>query len=206
MVLLDLRSGQEFGVVSEGVVEQFVLGPAIGGQEGVSVGNGSEGSLGKVTEGLGRTLGGSVNVINTGNGQNLLGDTSRHDTSTTRSRYQTDSNGTALSGHLARNGVGQTDLVTPETSANRDDRELGGDDSTTDGSGNFLGALNTQTAVTVGVTDHNVGLESGTLTGHSLLLNGGDLENFILKSLATIKEVINNLELLDGDGVEVDVL
>lgn len=83
--------------------------------------------------------------------------------------------------------MGQTDLVTPETSANRDDRELGGSDGTTDGGGNFLGALDTQTAVTVGVTDHDVGLESGTLTGHSLLLDGGDLENFVLKALLFIR-------------------
>lgn len=51
--LLDLRGGQEFGVVSEGVVEQLVLSPQIGGQERVSGSDGSEGSLGEVTEGLG---------------------------------------------------------------------------------------------------------------------------------------------------------
>jgi hypothetical protein len=37
-------------------------------------------------------------------------------------------------------------------------------------------------------------------------LDGGDLENFVLKALATVEEVVNDLGLLDRDGVEVDIL
>jgi hypothetical protein len=100
--------------------------------------------------------------------------------------------------------VGLTDLVTPETTTNGDDGQLGGDDGTTDGSGNFLCALNTETDVTVMVTNNDEGFELGTLTGSGLLLDGHNLHDLILQ--LTGKEEINDLVLLDGDGVEVDLL
>jgi hypothetical protein len=45
------------------------------------------------------------------------------------------------------------DLVTPVAPADGDHRELGKDDSTTDGGGYFLRALHTQADVSVGVTN-----------------------------------------------------
>merc|ERR1719419_213332 len=51
---------------------------------------------------------------------------SRHDTSTTWGRDKPHPNGTALSSNLARYCVWATDLVTPETSPDGNDREVSG--------------------------------------------------------------------------------
>ena len=52
-----------------------------------------------------------------------------------------------------------SDLVSPVTPAHRDDRQLGQDDGTTDGSGHFLGTLHTQTNMPVVVPHSNKGLQ-----------------------------------------------
>lgn len=86
-----------------------------------------------------------------------------------------DGDGTALAALLDGQGVRQTKVGTPVTAANGDNAELGDDDSRTDGSSDFLGGLDTETDVTLGVTDDDDGLEAGTLTGTGLLLDGLDL-------------------------------
>lgn len=68
-----------------------------------------------------------------------------------------------------------TEVSTPVTSSDRDDAELSDDDGGTDSSGHFLGGLDTQTNVALGVTNDDDGLESGSLTGTGLLLDGLDL-------------------------------
>ena len=55
--------------------------------------------------------------------------------------------------YLAGHGVGATNLVTPESSPHGDDGELGQDDGSSDGGGNLLGALDTQTNMAVVVSD-----------------------------------------------------
>merc|ERR1712093_767045 len=57
--------------------------------------------------------------------------------------------------------------------------------------------------VSLRVTNDNDGLESGTLTGTSLLLDGLDLRNLILQLW---QEEIHNLVLLDWQTVQVDLL
>lgn len=49
--------------------------------------------------------------------------------------------------------MGFTDLVTPVTSPNRDDGQLGQDDGPTNGCGHLLGAFHTQTNVAIVVTN-----------------------------------------------------
>ena len=71
--------------------------------------------------------------------------------------------------------MGLTEVGTPVTSPDGNNAELGDDDGGTDGSGDFLGGLDTKTDVALGVTDDNDGLEAGTLTGTGLLLDGLDL-------------------------------
>ena len=61
--------------------------------------------------------------------------------------------------YLAGHSVGFSDLVSPVTPAHRDDRQLGQDDGTTDGSGHFLGTLHTQTNMPVVVPHCNKGLQ-----------------------------------------------
>lgn len=71
--------------------------------------------------------------------------------------------------------MGKTEVGTPETTTDGDDAQLGNDDGGTDGSSDFLGGLDTETDVAVRVTNDDNGLESGTLTGTGLLLDGLDL-------------------------------
>lgn len=68
-----------------------------------------------------------------------------------------------------------TKVGTPVTSSDGDDAQLGDDDGGTDGSGDFLGGLDSETDVALGVTNDDDGLESGSLTGTGLLLDGLDL-------------------------------
>lgn len=89
-----------------------------------------------------------------------------------------------------------TKLVTPVTSSDWDNRELGKDDSATDSGGDFLGALDSETDVAVSVTNADDSLESGSLTGSGLLLDGLDLQDFVLEGGAD--EVIDDLELLES--------
>jgi hypothetical protein len=116
---------------------------------------------------------------------------------------QSTHDGSRLAGNLARNGVGILNVVTPVTSSNGDDGQLGNDDGTSDGGSDFLGDLDTETDVTVKVTDGNESLESGSLTGRGLLLNGRDGHDFVLQGG---QELVDDLELLDGQREEVDFL
>lgn len=68
-----------------------------------------------------------------------------------------------------------TEVGTPVTAADGQDSELGNGDSGTDSGGDFLGGLDTETDVTLTVTNKDNGLEAGALTGTSLLLDGLDL-------------------------------
>ena len=68
-----------------------------------------------------------------------------------------------------------TEVGTPVTPSDGDDGELGDDDSGADGSCDFLGGLDTETDVALGITNDDDSLETGTLTGTGLLLDGLDL-------------------------------
>jgi len=68
-----------------------------------------------------------------------------------------------------------TQVGTPITSTDRQDGELGNDDGCADRSCDLFGGLDTETDMAFGVTNDNNGLESSTLTGAGLLLNGLDL-------------------------------
>lgn len=87
----------------------------------------------------------------------------------------TDGDGAALSRLLDGDGVGLTKVGTPVSSSHGDDAQLGDDDGGTDGGGDLLGSLDAETDVALGVTNDDDGLESGTLTGTGLLLDGLDL-------------------------------
>jgi len=68
-----------------------------------------------------------------------------------------------------------TKVGTPVTATDGENSELGNDDGGTDGGSDFLGGLDSETDVALGVTDEDNGLETGTLTGTGLLLDGLDL-------------------------------
>lgn len=68
-----------------------------------------------------------------------------------------------------------TEVGAPVSTTDGDDAQLGDDDGSADSGSNLLGGLDTETDVTLRVTDDDNGLETGTLTGTGLLLDGLDL-------------------------------
>ena len=158
----------------------------------------------EVAEGVGLAAGSSVAVLDTSHVQKLLGDKGGNEAGTTGSGDDAEENGAALAGNLGGDGVGISDLVTPVAAANGEDVDLGINDGTTHGNGDFASALDTETEMAVVVTNSDDGLEAGALTGGSLLLDGGDLHDLVLESGA--EKVVDNLALLDGQTVQVDVL
>lgn len=144
-----------------------------------------------------------------------------------------DGNGTALARLLDGNGVRLTKVGAPVTATDGDNVELGDDDGGADGGSDFLGGLDTETDVAVGVTDEDDSLEAGTLTGTGLLLDGLDLfvgnpsayhsrlsspaigvSVGLLSGISHLhdlvleggEEEVDDLVLLDGEGVKVDLL
>jgi len=196
--------GEEVGELLEGSREELGLGPEIRGEERVGAGQSIKGSLDEVAEGLGATSGGGEAIVDSGIVEYLLGHTTSDDASSAGSGHKTHVDGTAMARHLHRHGVGHTDFVTPITTAHGHNVELGVDDRSADSGGDFLGALDSETDVTVGISDDDKCLKAGTLTGTCLLLHGGDLHHLILELGA--EEVVEDLELLDGEREEVDVL
>ena len=143
-------------VISELLVGRLLedgLLPQVRGQVGVGGGHGGISGLGEVTQGAGGATCGGVAVVNTGHLKQLLGDGGGDDTSSPGGGDQPHPDGAALAGDLAGHGVGATDLVTPEAPPDGDDGELGQDDGATDGGGNLLGALHTETNVTVVISN-----------------------------------------------------
>ena len=61
--------------------------------------------------------------------------------------------------------MGRSELVAPVSSSDGNNGELGGDDRSTDGGSNFLGALDTKTDMAVVVADGDERLEARALTG-----------------------------------------
>ena len=83
-----------------------------------------------------------------------------------------DGDGTALSGLLSSKRVGLSEVGTPVSTTDGEDGKLGNDDGSADGGSNFLGGLDSETNVSLRVTDDDDGLETGALTGAGLLLDG----------------------------------
>jgi hypothetical protein len=202
--LFDLLLGKEIGVLLERSSSQGIFLPEIRLKVAISVTESVEKSLDEVTHGTGVTTSGGVAIINTSHGQKTLSTGGRDQSSTTGGRDETNTDGTALSSHLGGDGVGHTTLTSPVSTTDGGDVELGSKDGTTDGGGNLGGALNSKTDVSIGITNSNEGLETSTLTSRTLLLNGHDLHNLILKLI--LQEIIDNLGLLYGDGEEEDLL
>jgi len=202
--VLGLASGgQVVGELLVGSGQELGVGPEIGGQERVGLGEGIEGGLDEVSESLGSSGGRGEAIVNSGVVKNLLGDLSGDNTGTTGSGHETHADGTALSGHLHGDSVGLTDSVTPISSADGNNVDLGVDDGSADGGGNFLGALDSESDVSVVVSDNDECLKAGTLTGTGLLLDGHDLHDLILQ--LSSEESINDLVLLDGEREKVDL-
>ena len=91
--------------------------------------------------------------------------------------------------------MGLAKLGAPEASPHGNNGELCHDDGATDGGGNFLAALHTESNVAVVIADRHEGLEPGSLSSPGLLLDRHDLENLVLQGRS--KEEVDDLMLLD---------
>lgn len=163
------------GELLQGAAVQLGLLPQVGGEEAVGVGDGDEAGLEGVLEGLGGTSGRGVGVLDTGELQEALDGGGGDEAGTAGGGDQADGDGAALARLLARERVRLTEVVAPVAATDGDDGELGDDDGGADGRGDFLGGLDAETDVALGVTDDDDGLETGALTGTGLLLDGLDL-------------------------------
>merc|ERR1712012_1142164 len=92
---------------------------------------------------------------------------------------------------------GFANLVTPETTSDGQDGQLGQDDGAADGGGDFLGALDAQSNVAVVIADGDESLEPGALTGTGLLLYRHDLQDLILELRS--QKGIDDLGFFDGE-------
>jgi len=194
---------QEVSVFVVWGLVKFGFFPQIRGQVSVGVGKSKESSLDEVTKGLSGSSGLSENVLDTSVLKNLLWCSGSDNTSTSWGRDKSYRDRTTFSGDLGWDSVRSTDFVTPISSSDWDNFEFSGNDSTTDGSGNFLSAFNSKTNMSVVISNDNVGLKSGSLTGTSLLLYRGNLHDFILQFGSN--KPINDLMFLDWEREKVDV-
>lgn len=142
-----------------------LLLPEVWGEVGIGSLEGGVGGLGEVSKSSGLPLGGCVAILDSSHLKKLLWDWGRDDTGTAGSWDEPDHDGGALSSDLARDSVGESDLVSPVSSTDWDDGELGSNNSSTDGSSDFLRALDSESNVSVVVSDSDESLEAGTLSG-----------------------------------------
>merc|ERR1719271_1967247 len=89
--------------------------------------------------------------------------------------------------------------------ANRDEVQLRRNNTAADSGRHLLRGLLAQTDVAVAIADGHVAHEARALPGAGLLLHRHDLHHVVLE-VARREERIHDLELLDREGVEVDVL
>lgn len=196
---------EQLGVECVGGADQVGLLPQIGGQEAVGLGEGVEGGAGEVLDGLGLAGGRGEHVLHSGETENLLGDGRSDDAGSSGGGDESHGGGAALAVNLAGHGVGLSDSVAPVAASDGDEVALGGGDSASDGQLHFLGELHAHTDVAVSVTDGHHGLEAGALAGLGLLLHGLDFHGVVLEFLsARFHDLVDDLSLLDGEGVSVD--
>ena len=100
-----------------------------------------------------------------------------------------------------------TDSGTPVASSDWNEVDLGVNEGTSDGDLDFLGDLDTDTNMALSVTNSDHSLESGSLTGLGLLLNGKDAHDLVGELVASVgDQSVNDWSFLDWDGVCVDLL
>lgn len=196
---------EELGVLLIRGLEEQVLSPHVGSEEAVGLLDGVEGGHDEVAEGLRAASGRGEDILNAGVGEDLLGDRGGDDASAAGRGDEAHADGAALAGHAVADGVGETELVAPVASSDGDDGQLRLDGGALDGVGDFLGALDAETDVTVHIADDDEGFEAGSLTGSGLLLDRHDLDVLVAELLLR-DEVVDDLVLLDGEREEEDLL
>jgi len=195
------------GVLDEWRLDEISLWPEIWGKESIGLLQALEDSSAEVFSSSGLSDTSGINIIDTSESQDLLGDLSGNATGTSWGWDKSDDSGTALSLYLSWDGMDTTDSGSPVTSSDWNDVVLGIKKGTLNGNLDLLGDLDSNTNVTLSVTDSNNSLESGSLTGLSLLLDGKNAHNFIGKLVFGLGDKgVDDLGFLDWDGVSIDFL
>ena len=171
--------------------------------EGKSEPYSDKGGLQKVAHRSRRSFGLRVAILHTSQLQQSLGRRRSDDTSASRSRNQSAHDRSNLAADFGWHCVWFTKGSTPVTSPHRDHSQFGQDDSTTDGGSDFLGAFNTQSDMSVEITDGDEGFEPCALTGAGLLLNRHYFHDFVLEFG---QEKVDDLVFFYREGEEVDLL
>lgn len=194
-------------MLDEWGLDKVGLWPEIWGKESVGLLQALEHGSAEVLSSSGLTSTGCVDIIDTGELQDLLGNGSGNATSSSWGWDHSNVTGTTLSLNLDWDGMDSTDSGTPVASSDWDKVDLGIEEGTLDGNLDLLGNLDTNTNVTISVTDGDNSLESSSLTGLGLLLNGEDAHDLVGElSLSVGKESIGDWGFLDWDGMGVNLL
>jgi len=194
-------------VLDEWGLDEISLWPEIWGKESVGLLKTLEYSSAEIFSGSGLTNTGGIDIIDTSELEDLLGDLSGNATSSSWSWDHSDDTGTALTLDLAWDGMDSTDSGSPISSSDWDKVDLGVNESTLDGDLDLLGDLDTNTDVTLSVSASDDSLESGSLSSLGLLLDGKDAHNLIGElSFLVGEKFVGNLRLLDWDGMGIDFL
>jgi len=97
--------------------------------------------------------------------------------------------------------VGTADFVTPISSSDWHHVQFGINNTTFDGDLDFFGDLDSHSDVSVFVSNDDPGLESGSLAGLGLFLNGTDFHYFFLQlDFLSFHQMVNNLGFFNGNG------
>jgi len=146
-----------------------------------------------------------VNIIDTSESQDFLGDLSGNTSSSSWGWHESNAGGTTFASNLDWDGMDTTNLGTPITSSDWDDVALGVHKSTLNGNLDFLSDLDSDTNVTLSVSASDNSLESGSLSGLGLLLDGENAHDLIGELVLGVgEESISNLIFLDWDRESVN--
>mmetsp|Transcript_17823 Transcript_17823/g.50522 ORF Transcript_17823/g.50522 Transcript_17823/m.50522 type:complete len:228 (-) Transcript_17823:203-886(-) len=201
---LNLLLGEEVGVLLVRVGEDGVVLPQLRREVPVGGAEGVEEGLDGVAHGARVAAGAGVAIVDAGHVHELLAGRGGDEPRSARGRDETDADGSALSGDLARHGVRHPGHASPVPSSHGGDVELGGGDGAADGGGHFGGALDPEADVAGAVAHGHEGLEAGALAGGRLLLHGHDLHDLVLQLV--LEEEVDDLGLLHRNGEEEDLL
>jgi len=99
-----------------------------------------------------------------------------------------------------------SELVSPVSSSDGDEVQLGVNESSLDGNLDLFGELDSESDVSVEISNGDNSLKSGSLSSLGLLLDGDNLHNLVGELLVLdLNESIDNLGFLDGEGMVVDL-
>jgi hypothetical protein len=187
-------------------LDEISLWPEIWGKESVGLLQALEESSAEILSGSGLSGTCGVNIIDTSELQDFLGNLSGNATSSSWSWDESNRAGTALSLNLGWDGMDTTDSGTPISSSDWDKVDLSIEKSTLNGDLDFLSDLDTDTDVTLSITGSDDSLESSSLSSLGLLLDGENAHDLIGELVFDVtNKSVDDWCLLDWDGVGIDL-